>query len=202
MNTGDSIALELIMEFRQNVHSILGVFLDGTMGLGLLRKHFDKVQREALRLVDDLDVSSLDATDFLYGKGDPNSPDAIILHKAKQADFKARIQQGSKNETFLGNMCLVMIYQYWEDHYRLKIAKALGMEDKDDLKCAIMGDVRHLRRSIIHNNGIAVPEVNNCELLKWFAPGDHIMIDQSNLEELVQHIDSCLEELGHQASTL
>ena len=63
-------------------------------------------------------------------------------------------------------MSLISIYQYWEDYFRSKIANYLYLKDKSDLKSPIMGDVRRLRVSIIHHKGIALKDVERCEILK------------------------------------
>lgn len=58
-----------------------------------------------------------------------------------------------------------------------------------------MGDIRLLRNSIIHHGGIALKNVENCELLKWYKEGDEIFIDAKKFEEILEHINVMIEKL-------
>ena len=46
---------------------------------------------------------------------------------------------------------IVFIYHLWEEYFRDKMAGALRVE-KNKVHCDLMGDVRQIRNSIIHNN--------------------------------------------------
>ena len=89
-----------------------------------------------------------------------------------------------------------MIYNYWEDHYRQQIAEALGHDSKNDLKAPIFGDLRHLRNSILHHRGIALAELEGCELLRWFHEGDPIVITEQMFDEMVTHLRSYLDRVA------
>jgi hypothetical protein len=91
-------------------------------------------------------------------------------------------------------MALVALFQYWEDFHRSNIAVYLGKQ-KNDLNIPIMGDIRQLRISIIHHAGVALKEVDRCEVLKWYREGDDIFVDQNKFEEIVFHVKSMLEDL-------
>jgi hypothetical protein len=51
-----------------------------------------------------------------------------------------------------------LLYQYWDDKYRGSIEKAARLP-KDSIKSNVWGDIRNLRRSIIHKRGIAIDDV-------------------------------------------
>jgi hypothetical protein len=91
-------------------------------------------------------------------------------------------------------MCLISIYQYWEDYYRNKIAELLEKK-KNDLKEPIMGDLRLLRISIIHHKAIALPEIENCTLLRWYQEGDEIFINEEQFREIIKHIHAYIKKL-------
>jgi hypothetical protein len=189
----------LVEDYCQVIHSVFGVYLDAMHGFQLYRKELGKLQRNIPEVIDGLDVSYVDDLEIFYGRGDPNRPDAKMLHRTTQWDLRARIRRGGSNEVFLGNMCLVVMYGYWEDYYRKAIAESIGRR-KNELKSPIMGDLRKLRRSIIHHQGIALKEVEGCEVLKWFVSGDRISVDSNKLEEIITRIAAYLDELvDHQA---
>lgn len=61
--------------------------------------------------------------------------------------MKRSTQRGS-NRTFIGNYCIVTIYQFWEENIRPRIADVFGIE-KNEIKHPVLGDVRNIRNAII-----------------------------------------------------
>ncbi|MCX6120975.1 MAG: hypothetical protein NTX44_05105 [Ignavibacteriales bacterium] len=190
-----------IEQFLDVVHSIYGVYLDSIRGFYTVRKEFIEGQQKSLSLFKDspelMTIEHLDSIDFMYGKGNPNLPGSVILHRCTQGEYKQRNDKGGNNYKFIGNMCIVSIYQYWEDYYRSEIANSLGLK-KEALLVTVMGDLRILRRSIVHHNGIALQDIDKCEVLKWFKYNNNIFIDELKMEEIVFHIQSQLIALGEQ----
>jgi len=131
---------------------------------------------------------------MIYGKGDPNAPEATELHRCTQKEYKERNSENGLNFQFLGNMALVSLYQYREDYHRGQVATGLGIK-KNELTAPIMGDLRLIRMSIIHHAGIALKDVEKCELLKWYKEGDLIFIDKSKFEDVIYHVKNMLNEL-------
>ena len=105
--------------------------------------------------------------------------------------MKQRNVENGLNSWFIGNMAVIAIYQYWEDNFRGTIAESLG-RTKDELQSSIFGDIRHLRRSIIHNGGYALQELENSEVLRWFQKGEHIYIDNEKFRQLVEEVNVSL----------
>jgi hypothetical protein len=145
-------------------------------GLGLTREELDKRSVHILK------------KDPITGKYD-------TIVKTTQKEWKERLSKGGENINFIGNMCLVLYYQYWEDNYRGKIADKLGYEDKDDLKNDLFGDINKYRNSIIHHNSIATEEIEKCKILKWYKEGDEIVIDYLQMEELFLLIEKEIKAL-------
>ena len=188
-----------IKEFEATVDAIYGVYLDSTTGFDKIRAGHEQQQRDSLRRFKEskpelATIEYLDSTLFIYGKGNPNKPDAVELHRCTQGQYKERNSQGGLNFLFIGNMSLVSIYQFWEDHFRAEVANYLDM-DKNDLKESIMGDIRNLRRSIVHHSGIALPEVERCEILRWFHEGDVVYLDKEKFEKIIVEIKRMIKRL-------
>jgi len=183
-------ALELLSEFYQTVDSIYGVYLDSTRGFYLVHKQHVAEQRLTVKMLEKTNpelanIEHLDTVSAMYGKGDPNKPGSVILHTCSQGELKARNKEGGANHRFIANMCLVSIYQYWNDHYRKEIALALAQKKEDS---DIMGDIKRLRESIIHHKGVAVREVRNCKILRQFNEEDEIFIDKKMFEQVIHEI--------------
>ena len=92
------------------------------------------------------------------------------------------------------------IYQFWEDQYRQDIAAALDKAEKNELRVPVMGDLRYLRQSIIHNSGIAVSDVERCEVLRWFRRGERIALTQDQMKRIVREVKGAIGDVAEQAS--
>lgn len=186
--------LELcIVEYRTIVDSIWGIYLDSTTGFQNIKEKIESLQRQISRVMD-VSIEYLDNLPISYGNGNPNNPNAVELHRTTQREYKIRNSEGESNYKFIGNMCLISIYQYWEDFYRGNIARLKGIE-KNELLCDIMGDLRLLRNSIIHHRGIALKNIESCRILNWYSENDEIFINQEKMEEIIINIHEMLNDL-------
>jgi len=184
--------LKILNEFWNIVQSIYGVYLDACQGFHLAKTQHIKAQQCVIQSLkktspDHANTEYLDELSYMYGEGDPNIKDSVILHTCTQGEFKARNEETGSNYRFIANMCLISIYQYWEDQYREKIATALEKE-KNEIQSDVMRDINSLRQSIIHNNAFASEKVKKCKLLKWFKKGDEIFIDRNMFKDIIYHI--------------
>jgi len=190
-------------EFEAIVDLIYGTYLDSKGGFRLLIKEITEHQEKQLENLKQTrphlaSMEFLDSTPRLYCEGDPNVPGAGVLHQCSLREYKERNSETGTNARFIGNMSIIAIYQYWEDHFREKIADALGRK-KNDISSPIMGDLRLLRQSIVHHRGVALNEIKNCQLLKWFSKDDQIMIDEDKFKEIVFHIKSYITTVTKQS---
>jgi hypothetical protein len=195
--------MESVDEFERVVDYIYGVYLDSTTGYDKLREWLETNQKDTLSTLKDThpelaSIDYLDSVHMIYGEGDPNTSEAVELHRCTQKEYKDRNMEGGANFKFLGNMALVSLYQYWEDFHRGQVANELGIK-KNDLKNPIMGDLRLVRISIIHHAGIALKEVEKCELLKWYKENDDIFIDKTKFEDVIFHVKNMLNKLRNKA---
>jgi hypothetical protein len=186
-----------IDEFEDVVTSIYGVYLMSTQGFHLLVEELMKIQHMTINRLkgthpERASVQYMDSTLYIFGKGDPNLPTSIELYRCTQGEYKERNSEKGINSRFIGNMCVIAIYQYWEDYFRQKIANFLNRTSKNELTSDIMGDIKILRRSIIHHRGIALKDVENCKLLRWFKKGDDIFIDKDMMQHIVFQVKSYL----------
>jgi hypothetical protein len=177
-----------IVEFEEIVNMIVGVYTDATIGFDIYQSKFRQISEN----------SSPDAN-VLFGN--PNAPATEVDHIAAITEVVSRNMETGSNFRFIGNMCLISIYQYWEDDYRKKIAELLGKK-KDALKEPIMGDMRLLRNSIIHHRAIAKKEVEECALLNWYKEGDQIFINKDQFKEIIKHIRAYINKLKSEHKNL
>lgn len=184
--------VEIIAEYVDVIEETFGFYLDSVYGYNFLLKQFAKVQEEASKLLD-FPIERLDTLPMSYGEGDPNLPGSEVYSYTTQGDFKTRINKHGTTSIKIGQMCVFQIYQYWEDHYRKKIAEAIGTS-KNDINIDIFGDLRLIRNSIIHHRGIALPTIINCKKIKLFHQGQVIDFTQNDVIDLVDRIKKDLNE--------
>lgn len=200
--------MKIVYEFIAQVDDIYALYLDAWSGFSEVRENLIKSQmvtadeypiEDRPKILDQLDQAWM-----MYGHGPPTA-DENLDHSSTQKKFKERNAEGGLNQRLMSNLCLVTIYQYWEDYYRDKIAEAFGLtgtQKKDSIASDLMGDVRRIRNSIIHHNNIAKKEIENNLILKWFKEDDKIFIDQDKMRELVKHIRNDFEIRVIRESTL
>lgn len=175
------------IEFLRKVYDIYGLYFDSIYGFGLVAAKIKEFQKTFLEKYKISSIEDFDKTSFIYGRGKPGSKDSYSMHISKMGKIKERNKKSGENYKIIANLCLVLIYQYWEDYYREKIANNNGYE-KNELELDIFNDIRIIRRSIIHNSSIAIKDVKKLKFLKWFKKGDKIEIDTKQLEKIIEYI--------------
>ena len=174
------------IEFLRKVYDIYGLYFDSINGFSLIDTQIKKYQKIFLENKK-IPIEDLDNSSFIYGRGNPGSKDSYTMHISEVGKVKERNKKNGENYKIIANLCLVLIYQYWEDYYREKIANSNGTE-KNELELDIFNDIRIIRRSIIHNSSIAIKDVKKLIFLKWFKKGDKIEINTEQLEKIIEHI--------------
>ena len=191
----------IIAEYFRLVNAIFGAYLAINVSLNEAVQTLEHQQKESLK-TDKTTIEYLDEQFSIMSEIDPNEPTPYpdpehVLHMCSQGGFKKKNAPGGENQIMAANMCIVMMYTYWEDLYRKKIADAAGLKDKEDVKNEIMGDLSILRNSIIHHNGVVIAN-KKCKILTWFKPGDKINIDLGQFTEIKRQIEKGLSELSQE----
>lgn len=195
----DPKVLQLVAtEFAERLDLIYGLFLDAATGFEANAERLAKGQQESSRLVSN--PAELDDLPHFYGKGDPNDPNNVMLHKTTQGEYKARNARGGTNQRLLSQYLIVSIFHLWEVEYRARIATALGLEHIDDLKLLIMGDVRILRNQILKHRGIIGQDARRLKLLTQIKEGDAIALDDEGVEYVTRLIKSEIDALVFEAT--
>ena len=189
----------IAIEFEQTLDEIVALFFDARSGFLLNNTRIVKAQEQVVAAnPNDPEVNTIDALDagrrHYYGTGEPWAPGSRIQHVSTQGAFKARNAEDGTNSRVVGNLCTVAIYSMWEDEYRGAIAASMKLAS-NHLLVPVFGDIRHFRNSIIHHRGIAKNEVERCELLKWFKPGETIFINEVRFDQMIHEIATYLGSL-------
>lgn len=194
-----SNARDLAEEYIQIVNDLRAACIESWIGLPEILKGVAAQERAELTAIAKrrgrpiLD-GEFDDHPVIFSPDPPWSPNARVYLSVPKSDFRARNTKGGVNSTLISNSCLTSMYQYWEDYYRGKLAAALGVPE-GTLKADAFGELRILRRSIIHNRGRAIPEVRKCVLFPWFKPGDPIRFGIDQLNTIASSVSRATLEL-------
>jgi hypothetical protein len=192
-----------IAEFRDVIDAIYGIYLDACDGFSRVRAHAVEIEEESIRAYGELKAKrpelshlGLGGTDFSYGRWVPagSQPQYRHLHQVPVETLRRRNEYGGTNFQFIGNVCVVTLFQYWDEHYRLLFAQDLGVE-KNQIQVPLFGDLRRYRQAIIHNQAIATAEVEACVLLKWFRRAEPLLLRREMFEQIIDGVLEFLDVL-------
>ena len=96
------------------------------------------------------------------------------------------VKDKEKINTTLSTMCIALMYSTWEDKHRKEIAKILGRNDPNEIRCDIMGDLRKIRNYLVHDG----KKVGKLEILKdiWEDTGITILEKTLKIIEKIQEM--------------
>ena len=183
---------KLSEEFTQLWNRLQALYLDAVVGFAFVRGHVESDQAHARSYVQGSELDSEEFQDtrmFTYSQIFSEGFCTSRIHEATQGEVKARNALGGANFITLGQLCLASFYDFWNDYLRREYVIAKGHLDRGESNDPVVkarlrehasydlwGDLRLLRNSIVHNQGIASSDVAGCKLLRWFKPGDQISI--------------------------
>ncbi|MBP7671203.1 hypothetical protein KA119_02835 [Candidatus Gracilibacteria bacterium] len=166
-------------QFLERANSIYGLFLDATIGFYEWRQNLI-TQEENIQKQTSSTENDFNSMPYLYVVKQNDGTIKQLSCWTTLGELKQRLNKKGENHFQIANLSLVMIYSYWE-YFRNKIKKS----KKKTINSDLMGDIRHLRRSIIHNKGLALKEVSSLKILPNFNEGTKIEIDEVYFEQIM-----------------
>jgi predicted nucleotidyltransferase len=185
-----------ITDFISKIDELYGYFLDSIIGFFNNYKQIDDIQKQTIKNIRS-DVV-LDDLTFSYGKGDPNDPNSIELHRTSQGKLKKRNEKNGDNCILAARFFIILTYIFWEEEYREKIANALKI-NKNNLIVPIIGDLRMLRNDIIHHQSIITKEtISKLKVINKFKEGEEIRLLEKEVENLVAELKKAVYTINEQ----
>lgn len=191
---------QLSVEFTAVWERLQALYLDAAAGFALLREHVERDQTQLRAIVQGTELDSDQFRDtrlFSYEQIFSGDFCTSSIHRATQGEVKSRNSPNGTNFAIMGQICLVSFYDFWNDYLRREYVVAKGKlkptENRETVinealqnyaSYDLWGDIRHLRTSIVHNQGIATSDVTRCQLIKWFQPGDEIALTPNHMRAL------------------
>lgn len=176
---------EAVQELIAYAEATFGLFHDAAAGFGHFSSQISSLVDQEIK--DGVARANALSLPLIYKDGEPVS--GTPLHRSTLGEVIDRCAPHGPNESFLGNMCVVSLYTFWELESRHRISEALEIP-LNNVKSDLFGDLRWLRHAVLHKHGRASIEVENSKVLKWFKSGDKIVIDRERLKQVVTQIRS------------
>ena len=134
-------------------------------------------------------------TAFPDGEQRPGKSTIAVLTQGEHLDSLA---EGGDFEDRQNKAFMVMLYHRWDEWYRHRISRALGLRKKEDVRCTLMGELRLLRNLIVHENAI-IPQGFSVPLLSRIWGGiatSHIVITDRMIHALMEQLNAMRVEAG------
>ena len=187
-----------IEDCYNEIDSIIGHFCATCFSYTLAVVDFERIQREGMQLIapqgQKITLQQFDQVPFSFGQGPPGTPGAYFYYETTHGGFKERIKKDGIDTKILANNSLVLIYHIWEDKYREIIATEYAFQ-KNQIAHDTFGELRNIRRSIVHNKSRALKECENNNKLKRFDEGDQILFSEQEAYDSFKTIKDSLDEL-------
>ncbi len=188
-------AKDVATEFGYVANSIYGLYLDTAMATGNLAKSYMDYHTkylEALQTSEAEHPAPIDPTIVYTAQSEGESKP---VHVTTLTALVNRNLPDGYHMQFLGRMCIVALFHYWDDDFRPRLATALG-KDPSELTHDAFGDLRYLRRSVIHRQGRAMDECATSKILPRFTPGTELVLDQTKIDQIIIAVRKAALELA------
>lgn len=181
-------------EYIKIIDHVYGTYFDATYGFHLQMKELSEQE--------ELDTNHLESHHEKISKIHKMSFKPLsykiegeedIEHSATIRDYKARNwPDDGSNYQWAAKMCLVTIYEFWEERYRELIAMECGLSSKDDLKINEFGELGYFRNAILHNLGVGTKDFNKIKVFTWFKYHDEIRLDTVKISFIIKALKQAL----------
>ncbi|MBR0756146.1 hypothetical protein JQ604_28560 [Bradyrhizobium jicamae] len=187
--------LDVLRGFIDFINRQVGVYCDCLSGFSgnkaRIERQIPRVRRPTSRRIEDgqpvIVWSSVE---------DPKSPDILHHRITRSEDFIAANAEAGFNEQQICWSIIVFLFTRWDEDIRPQIAAIRGVT-ANDVKVDALGDLRILRNSIVHNQGI-ISLTDHKKLKRMailFAPNAPISPDHDEMHKIFVFIKQAVAEL-------
>lgn len=114
---------------------------------------------------------------------DEPGPEARVDGVWKRSVLESAADKSGWLNEWISDAFILLTFARWEDHYRPAFAAAHGVS-VGEVRCTVMGELRHLRNDIAHSGGIAqARHAGKCTIVR-FSPGTRIILTPDDIRRL------------------
>jgi len=172
---------ETLKSFHQELINLYGVYKISSIGI----LEVSQKNLEGLKINPQINQVIIRDEDFKYEL------------RLTQEEFQKEISQKGEFTTKLSGVFLASIYQLWEDKFRKKIARGLGIE-MNQVKSDLIGEIRLLRQAIIHNDFSPTKDLKKLKILDFIELRDLILLSRNDMSKiflmLIEEIEQRIKE--------
>jgi len=177
-----------IVHFITELDELFGFYFDCTIAAHFALERLSNLQTER-----DLP----DSAHAIYGDTAPSEPPEVEARRGPLATtfghLKDRLSPRGFNIQRAAEATIILTYHVWDERYRSNCVKKDG-RPIGKINSDIFGDLRLIRNSIIHNKGVATPDVERCKIFKKFTTGDRIILTDEDMFSILRSIKSDLQQ--------
>lgn len=143
--------LSALREFIDFINKQVGVYVDSLAGFDGNKVRAERQTARILRQSSSKIENGRSVMMWVSAE-DPSSPDVLHHRIIRSNDFIDQNREAGFNEQQLCRGILVFIFAYWDEEIRPRIAASRNVKP-NEIKLDAFGDLRLLRKSIVHNGG-------------------------------------------------
>ena len=171
-----------LIRFKRATHAVYTAYSLSNYGMYQLgediKKHLGKDIKK-------MDFTNLEGV-FQIGSSDLEKE---ALSEMKTKDVLLWMEKNGPFSQLIGHGLIVWIFAYWEELYRGKIADEIGVV-KNRIMSDVMGDIRIIRNSIVHNNGIVNKDFKKLKIFTWIKAGEPILITTEEMMKIQKALNT------------
>ena len=178
--------LDTLREFIDFINRQVGVYMDAIAGFSGNKARMElQTARVRRRFKKGKDIDGVNIV-VSTSLEDPNSPDVILNRISRTKDYIAENTEGGYNEQQQSRAIIVFMFAYWDEEIRPRLAQTKNLNSPNDIRVDAMGDLRLLRRAIIHNKGKLTGALHDrLRVMKdLFDPDADILISHNTMHQI------------------
>ena len=130
---------------------------------------------------------------LLFGRGDPNRPDAAYQYERTFGSLIAASAKEGITSVIHKRSVVTLLYSAWEDRHRQRIATEVGLESKNNIKSDVFRDLMLYRRAIVHASSKLRDEP---KVLRFFGKNEIICLTDEHLDMAFREVVNELNRIG------
>lgn len=190
-----TVEIPILRDFIDFVNQQSGVYMDCLAGFEgntvRISRQIPRANRPTGRV-----IRSEEPTIVYSSVEDPGAPDVIVSTIRRSQDYLAVNAEAGFNEQQICWSIIVFVFAYWDEEIRPAIAAARGVEN-NDIVVDELGDLRILRKAIVHNRGIvSAKEYAKLKVMTGLVKPDHkIVLSHDEMHQLFVFIKRAIGKI-------